>query len=211
MDLRPVACNTSRVRKRNDTFPETGADMTKLFLAMACCAAQAVAVAQSTVSIEEELIVRSNELMDAVARQDRAALELLVAEEFMLEIPGDTATTPRSEWIDNAVNMKWEGFTFHHVKVRSFGDVSVVSSSLDYKVTTPIGIPISSTTQVTDVWVRRNGQWLIAVRQLGEDSLMGKVRMTLGFVAALILCFVVRLFVRLRRRAKAKKTMVAAA
>ena len=185
--------------------------MTRLFLTLACCATQVVAVAQSDVSIERELIARSNELMSAVERQDRAALELLVADEFLLEVPGDTAFTPRAEWIDNAVNMKWGGFIFHNVKVRSFGEVAVVSSLLDFKVTTGIGIPISSDVQVTDVWVRRDGQWLIAVRQLGEDSLSGTVRTMMGFFAALVLCFLVRLSVRLRRRAKARKALVAAA
>lgn len=179
--------------------------MTKVFLTMAFCASQMLAVAQSDVSIEKDLIARSNELMSAVERQDRAALELLVADEFMLEVPGDTARTPRAEWIDNAVNMKWEGFKFHNIKVRSFGEVAVVSSLLDFKVTTGIGIPVSSDVQVTDVWVRRDGQWLIAVRQLGADSLSGTVRMVMGFLAALVLYFLVRLFLRLRRKAKARK------
>ncbi|MBK7083836.1 MAG: nuclear transport factor 2 family protein [Flavobacteriales bacterium] len=183
-------------------------DMTKLFLTTAYCAAQLVSVAQSVASIERELIDRSNELMRAVERQDRAALELLVADEFLLEVPGDTAFTSRAEWIGNAVNLKWEGFKFHNVKVRSFGEVAVVSSALDFKVTTGIGIPISSDVQVTDVWVRRDGQWLIAVRQLGEDSLSGTVRTMMGFFAALVLCFLVRLIVRIRRRAKARKAPV---
>ena len=84
----------------------------------------------------------------------------------------------------------------------------MVSSLLDFKVTTGIGIPISSDVQVTDVWVRRDGQWLIAVRQLGEDSLSGTVRMVMGFLAAFVLWFFVRLIVRIRRRAKARKAPV---
>ena len=177
----------------------------KWFLAMMSCAAQMLAIAQSDVTIERELIARSNELMSAVERQDRAALELIVADEFMLEVPGDTSFTPRAEWIDNAVNMKWEGSKFHNVKVRAFGEVAVVSSLLDFKVTTGIGIPISSDVQVTDVWLRRDGQWLIAVRQLGADSLSGTVQMVMGFLAALVLWFLVWLFLRLRKRAKARK------
>ena len=195
-----------------DTLLQTsGMLKSKWFLAMMSCAAQVLATAQSDVPTERELIARSNELMSAVERQDRAALELLVADEFLLEVPGDTAFTPRAEWIDNAVNMKWGGFIFHNVTGRSFGGGAVVSSLLDFKVTTGIGIPISSDVQVTDVWVRRDGQWLIAVRQLGEDSLSGTVRTMMGFFAALVLCFLVRLSVRLRRRAKARKALVAAA
>jgi len=183
---------------------------TKWFFAIAACAAQVLAIAQSDVPIDRELIARSNELMSAVERQDRAALELLVADEFKLEVPGDTASTPRAEWIDNAVNMKWSGFKFHNVKVRSFGEVAVVSSLLDFKVTTGIGIPISSDVQVTDVWVFRNGQWLIAIRQLGADSLSGTMRMIAGFLAALVLCFLVMVFVRRRRKAKARRALVVA-
>ena len=68
----------------------------------------------------------------------------------------------------------------------------MVSSLLDFKVTTGIGIPISSDVQVTDVWVRREGQWRIAVRQLGADSLSGTMRMVLGFLAAVVLWLLVR-------------------
>ena len=110
--------------------------MIRLFLTIACCAAQVVVIAQSDVPIYSELLARSNELMNAAERQDRAALELIVADEFMLETPGDTAAVPRAEWIDNAVNLKWEGFKFHNLKVRSFGEVAVVSALLDFKVTT---------------------------------------------------------------------------
>lgn len=113
--------------------------MIRLFLTIACCAAQVVVIAQSDVPIYSELLARSNELMNAAERQDRAALELILADEFMLESPGNTAAVPRAEWIDNAVNLKWEGFKFHNLKVRSFGEVAVVSSLLNFKVKTGIG------------------------------------------------------------------------
>lgn len=176
--------------------------MTKFTLALAYCLAQTIALAQSDLSIHEVLLARSIELMNVMERQDRAALEAMVAEEFMLEVPGDTAVVPRAEWIDNAVNMKWDMARFNNVKVRSFGDVAVVSSLLDYRVTTGIGIPISSSAQATDVWVYRGGQWLIAVRQLGEDGLFGKARMIMGLLAGLVLWLLVSLFRRWRRKVR---------
>ena len=182
--------------------------MSRFFLALATCLAQTIAMAQSDPSIHEQLVARSNELMDAVARQDRAALEAMVAEEFMLEVPGDTASVPRAEWIDNAIGMKWDGSKYNNIKVRAMGDVAVVTSLLDYRVKTGIGIPISSTTQATDVWVRRNGQWLIAARQLGEDGLIGKVKMFVGFVAGLVLWLLVSLFRKWRGRARAARAAV---
>ncbi len=166
-------------------------------------------IAQSDRAVEKELIARSNELMNAVERQDRTALDGMLTDEFKLESPGDTASVPRAEWIDNAVGMKWSGFTFHNLAFRVFGDVAVVSSLLDFKVTMGIGIPISSNVQVTDVWVHREGVWLLDVRQLGADSLSGKVRMVMGFVTALVLWFVVRMVVRFRRKAKARKALTA--
>ena len=64
----------------------------------------------------------------------------MLTDAFKLEAPGDTASVPRAEWIDNAVGMKWSGFAFHNRAFRVFGDVAVVSSSLDFKVITRIGV-----------------------------------------------------------------------
>ncbi len=185
--------------------------MSRSILALAYCLAQVVAMAQTDPAIHEQLVARSIELMNVMERQDRAALEAMVAEEFMLEVPGDTAAVPRAEWIDNAVNMKWDRAKFNNVKVRSFGDVAVVSSLLDYRVTTGIGIPISSSVQATDVWVHRNGQWLIAVRQLGEDAHFSKARMVMGFLAALVLWLLVFVYRRWRSKVKSARVVVSPA
>lgn len=181
--------------------------MTKALLVPVFALVHLAAMAQSDLAVEQELIARSNELMNAVERQDRTALESMLTDEFKLEAPGDTASFPRAEWIDNAVDMKWSGFTFHNMAFRVFGDVAVVSSLLDFKVVTGIGIPISSNVQVTDVWVRREGAWLLDVRQLGADSLSGNVRMVIGFVIGLVLWFAVRMVARFRRKAKARKAL----
>ena len=185
--------------------------MMKSFLFSVLCVVHVAARAQSVVPSEQELIDRSNTLMSAVDHQDRAALEGLVAEEFRLEVPGDTAFTPRAEWIDNAVGMDWSDFKFHNVKVHFFGDVAVVSSLLDFKITTSWGLPISSNTQVTDVWVQRDGQWKIAVRQLGAASISSTLRMVAGFIAGIVAFLVIRFVVRRWRRARAKGTMASAA
>ena len=185
--------------------------MMKSFLLSILCVLHLAVGAQPVVPSEQELIDRSNTLMSAVDHQDRATLEGLVAEEFRLEVPGDMAFTPRAEWIDNAVGMDWSDFKFHNVKVHFFGDVAVVSSLLDFKINTSWGLPISSNTQVTDVWVRRDGEWKIAVRQLGAASISSTLRMVAGFIAGMITFLLIRLVVRRRRRAKAKRNMAAAA
>ena len=185
--------------------------MMKSFFFSVLCVVHVAARAQPVVPSEEELIDRSNTLMSAVDRQDRAAWEGLVAQEFRLEVPGDTAFTPRTEWIDNAVGMDWSDFKFHNVKVHFLGDVAVVSSLLDFKITTSWGLPISSNTQVTDVWVLRDGEWKIAVRQLGAAAISSTMRMVAGFIAGMVTFLLIRLVVRRWRRAKAKRSMAAAA
>ena len=185
--------------------------MMKSFLFSVLCVVHLAAHAQPVVPSEQELIDLSNTLMSAVDHQDRAALEGLVAEEFRLEVPGDTAFTPRADWIDNAVGMDWSDFKFHNVKVHFFGDVAVVSSLLDFKITSSWGLPIRSNTQVTDVWVRRDGEWKIAVRQLGAASLSSTMRMVAGFIAGMITFLLIRLVVRRWRRVREKGTMASAA
>jgi ketosteroid isomerase-like protein len=185
----------------------------KLFLRMAICLLMAVLAfaakespaAQPPNIAEQELIGLSTELMKAVERKDREALERLVSDEFTLESPGDAGeSVGKATWIDNAVGMKWENFEFHNFRVRFYGNTAVVTFLLDFKVTTGVGIPISSDAQITDVWVKQNGQWQIAARHLGAYSLGGKIRIAAGFIAGLALWFLTWLIRKLRRRFAAR-------
>jgi ketosteroid isomerase-like protein len=190
----------------------------KLFLSIAIwlllpvhgLAAQETRVAQQTNIAEQELIGLSKELMKAVERKDRAALERLVSDEFTLESPGDAGESVRkATWIDNAVGMKWENFEFHNFRSRFYGDTAIVTFLLDFKVTTGVGIPLSSDAQITDVWVKRNGQWQIAARHLGAYSFGGKIRIAAGFIGGLALWLLIWSTRRLRRRFAAKRQVAA--
>ena len=185
---------------------------TAIFLVMSIPAvvAQEAPVARQGSIAEQELIGLSTELMGAVERRDRPALERLVSDEFALESPGDSGEgVGKATWIDNAVGMKWEDFGFHNFRVRFFGDTAVVTFLLDFKVTTKAGVPINSDAQITDVWVRRNGRWQIAARHLGAYSLGGKIRFAAGFVAGLALWLLTWLIRKLRRRSAAKRRAAA--
>jgi hypothetical protein len=81
----------------------------------------------------------------------------------------------------------------------------VVTFLLDFKVTTGAGIPISSDTQIMDIWVKQNGQWQIAARHLGAYSLGGKIRIAAGFIAGIALWPLTWLIRKLRRRFAAKR------
>lgn len=181
-----------------------------LLMPVLAFAAQEVPPAQQTSNAEQELIGLSTELMKAVERQDRAALERLVSDDFLLESPGDAGESVRKvTWIENAVGMKWENFEFHNFRVRVYGDTAVVTFLLDFKVMTEAGMPIGSDAQITDVWVKRDGQWQIAARHLGAYSLGGKVRVAAGFIAGLAVWLLTWLIRKLRRRFAARRQVAA--
>jgi hypothetical protein len=103
--------------------------------------------------------------------------------------------------------MDWRNLRFHNFKVDFYGDTAVVTALVDFKVTTKSGIPISTNGQVTDIWIKRNGQWQVAARHLGAYSIDGYIRLIVGFIAGLTLCLVVWLLLRLKRRFAAKKKL----
>ena len=154
---------------------------------------------------EQELVTLSTQWMEALERKDQAALERFLADGFYISSVGELNKVSRSEWLKNALEMDWRNLRYQNFKVELYGDTAVVTSLLDFKVTTKSGIPISTNTQVTDIWIKRNGQWQVAARHLGEYSISGYFRLIAGFIAGLGLCLVVWLLLRLKRRFAAKR------
>ena len=158
--------------------------------------------AQTFTAEEQELIDLSTSLMHAVEQKDRPVIERLVGGNFVLNSPGDSAyAIARNDWIENSVKMDWTNLKFSNFKVRVYGDTAVVSSLLDFKVSGgKVPIPLSSNTELVDVWTRRNGQWQIDARHLGAYSIAAKLRIAAGFVAGVVCCLLIWLFTRVRRR-----------
>ena len=162
---------------------------------------------QQTNAAEQELITLSTQWMEALERKDQAALERFLADDFFITAPGDIEKTDRIEWLKNARELGWGSLKYHNFRVNIYGDTAVVTALLDFKFAGSAGglkIPINNA-EVTDIWVRRNGQWQVAARHLGSSSLGGWIRVILGFVAGLGLCFIIWLLLKLRRRFAAKK------
>lgn len=155
---------------------------------------------QQTRSTEQELIALSTQWMEALERKDLPALERFLAEDYFISAPGEVEKTDRNEWLKNAVELDWTSLKYHNPRVNVYGDTAVVTALLDFKVTGSLGIPLSSDAQVTDIWVKRNGQWQVAARHLGAYSIGGLFRMALGFIAGLSLCFAIWLTLRLRKK-----------
>lgn len=159
--------------------------------------------AQPATSEQQQLIDLSEQWMNALERQDRAALERFLADDYYISAPGELTKVGRSEWLKNAVELKWDSLKYHNFKIDIYGDTAVVTALLDFRVTNRWGIPISSNCQTIDVWAKRNGQWQVAARHLGQYSIANKLRVAVGFIIGLALCFLVWLFLKLRRRGKA--------
>src|SRR5947209_2846669 len=131
---------------------------------------------------EQELMALSAQWMDAVVRKDHAALDGFLAPDYYYSKPGDPDTTDRSTWLKNAMVMDWRYLHYRDFKVDLYGETAVVSAMVESKLGM-WGIPVSSDVQVTDVWVRRNGQWQVAARHLGASSIVGQFRVVIGFAA----------------------------
>lgn len=164
---------------------------------------------QESRTAEQELIALSTQWMEAVERKDRAALERFLADGFYISKPGSLAKIERSEWLKGAFDRDWHDFRYHNFKVDVYGDTAVVTALLDSHIRSKWGFSYGSDAQVTDIWVKRNGQWQVAARHLGAYSIVGWIRLGLGFIAGLALCFVVRLFLKLKRRFATNRELTA--
>jgi len=152
---------------------------------------------------KQELMTLSAQWMDAVVRKDQAALDGFLAPDYNYSKAGELEITDRSTWLKNAMVMDWRYLHYRNFKVDLYGETAVVSAMVESKLGI-WGIPLGSDVQVTDVWVKRNGQWQVSARHLGASSMVGTVRVLIGFAAGLALCFLAWLFLRLRRRFAAK-------
>ena len=152
---------------------------------------------------EAELRQLSVAWMQALEKKDAPALENFLAQDYVLQMPGDTAAqvTVRSEWLKNAIDMDWTRFRYENLEVRVNGDQAEVTSRLFFHVSP---IPIELDSAVVDTWSRRDGRWQVTRRYLGQSITGDRFQLMLGFGAALVLgavgLIMSRLFRRFRKR-----------
>ncbi len=159
---------------------------------------------------QQELITLSEQWMQALEEKDQTTLERFLTNDFYISAPGEFDKTERSEWLKNGLEMDWNNLSYHNFKVDIYGDTAVVTALLDFKVTTKRGIPISTNSQVTDIWIRQDGQWKVVARHLGAYSIGGHFRLAAGFAAGLAFCFLIWLLLRFRKRFAARRNLSAA-
>jgi hypothetical protein len=101
--------------------------------------------------------------MDAWRRQDRGALEAILAPEFTLTSARTDQIVDRAEWLGMLDRVKNESFEYTDFRIDVFGDAAVVRSRLT-QVARVDDQPWDATFMLTDVWIRRQGRWQVVAR-----------------------------------------------
>lgn len=161
--------------------------------------------ARANASVDEADLKRlSVEWMQALESKDTTALESVLANDFVLQMPGDRVSdfVARGDWLQNATGRDWSRFRYENLRVHLSGDHADVTSRLYFHVSP---IPIELDSGVVDRWERRDGRWQVSRRYLGQSNAGDRIKLSVGFVAALLLAAVAfavaRLIGRRRRRA----------
>lgn len=150
---------------------------------------------------ESALRQLSHEWMSAIQRKDREKLGAILAPEFVLQMPGDTAAqvTPREEWLKNAIKMDWSNFRYENLAVTVSGNHATVSSRLYFRIAP---FPFALDSGVVDIWRKRDGRWQVSRRYLGHSEGQQRIAFLAGLIAAFLLVGLVYLTRRISRRAR---------
>jgi uncharacterized protein (TIGR02246 family) len=94
----------------------------------------------------------------ALVKSDKAALEKILAEEWVENADGEVATRANTLKAITSGTLKFESFQIRELSVHIFGNVAVATSKVDAKGTFT-GKPLSLLQHSTDLFVRREGRW----------------------------------------------------
>lgn len=117
--------------------------------------------------LEQTIRRLEREESDAVVRSDVAALEKLWAEDFTVNNPNNQISRGRKEVLDRVRSglLRYSSFVREIESVGFYGGTVIV---MGLEVVTPIGnAPGAGQTlrrRYTNVWMKRKGNWLLAVR-----------------------------------------------
>lgn len=145
-----------------------GWSLALLLVALAMPAAQASGVpaaGNARSRVERELLALETAWDDAVAAKDRAKLEEILAEDFIM-INANGSVSTRSEMLDwvMAPGVKVEPFQTEDVRVRIYGNTALLSGWFSLRGTSN-GEPFEATSRYTDVYVRSGGKWRAVLGQ----------------------------------------------
>jgi ketosteroid isomerase-like protein len=102
------------------------------------------------------LIELNRDYIRSVQTSDVSRFQEILAEDFLCSLPDGSLLDRQAFSNYTAIPIKISNLEAHDVKVRILGDVAIIHARTTY--TLPDGKPSSG--RYTDVWARRNGQWL---------------------------------------------------
>lgn len=112
-----------------------------------------------------ELPAVEERLFQAISAKDRATLDVLLADDFVLRGSPDVG---RETWLSNAISLCWgDRFSIDQASVMEFEGGAVVAFVLTFFSDPMTCAPATLRSLVTDVWRREVGGWRLAVRHTG--------------------------------------------
>ena len=103
---------------------------------------------------------------EAIVRQDRAAIEVNMAEDFR-QIDGDADIENKAAFIDGVMSpkLKIDPYAVEDFEVRQYGDVALLSGRTQMTGSWD-GKPFSTHYRYIDIYARQNGAWKIVSVQI---------------------------------------------
>jgi len=117
-------------------------------------------------NLEQEILKLEEDLYQAELRLDATALDRTFADDIMVTAPiGIVVDKPAVMAEVRLAASKASVETYHkdNLKVRAYGDTAVASYRMTLKGTFE-GVEINRQIQVSNVWLKRQGQWQVIAR-----------------------------------------------
>ena len=122
--------------------------------------------AEKPKQMEEEILKVENEFVDAIARNNREAIEQFVTDDWIIiNADGGIIDKERFLGVIESGTLAHELMECDDMRVRAYGDCAVVTALTRSKGKF-MGQEFTTHERSTDVFVRRDGEWRCALTQL---------------------------------------------
>ncbi|TMQ47260.1 MAG: nuclear transport factor 2 family protein [Candidatus Eisenbacteria bacterium] len=130
----------------------------KRTLAIALLGLLASSRAWAQATLEQDIIKLEQTVTDAQFKKDRAALERLLADDYLYTHSNGSVLNKAQEIAESmSSDVQWTDSKFADLKVRIFGDVAVLTGEQTIQGTAKGYVP--GPRRITDIFVRRSGRW----------------------------------------------------
>ena len=114
--------------------------------------------AQTPSAVEQEIIKLEQTVTDAQFKKDRAALERLLAEDYLYTHSNGSVLDKAQEIAESmSSEVQWTDSRLADLKVRVFGTVAVLTGRQSVRGAAKGYVP--GPRRITDIFVQRNGRW----------------------------------------------------